>query len=100
MNKTIYYSVWAGKQIGIFTSWEDCEKSVIGFPNNGYKRTDNFNEAVKLLFNGLGNYLKKECPNHLARNKKENSKLKKRSAKEIVCTGSESCPFKDNDVFK
>jgi viroplasmin and RNaseH domain-containing protein len=43
--KKPYYAVYAGRKIGIFTTWEQCDKSVNGYQNNGYHSFRTFGEA-------------------------------------------------------
>lgn len=32
-----YYVVWKGYQVGVFSSWEECKKSISGYPTARYK---------------------------------------------------------------
>lgn len=59
-----YYVVWVGKKTGIFSSWEECKKSVEGFEKAKYKSFDTMKEAQE-AFSIVGyNFLehKKEKP--------------------------------------
>lgn len=40
-----YYGVRKGKITGVFNTWEECKKSVDGFPGAEYKGFVNYNEA-------------------------------------------------------
>jgi ribonuclease HI len=40
-----YYVVWKGRNVGIFTSWPDCEKQVKGFVGAQYKAFGSMAEA-------------------------------------------------------
>ena len=35
--KNNYYTVWSGRQIGVFASWDECRQQVEGFPGAKYK---------------------------------------------------------------
>lgn len=37
MAKNNYYTVWVGRQIGVFNSWDECRLQVEGFPGAKYK---------------------------------------------------------------
>ena len=37
MAKNSYYTVWSGRQIGVFNSWDECRLQVEGFPGAKYK---------------------------------------------------------------
>jgi ribonuclease HI len=43
--KQKYYVVWAGRNIGIFTTWDDCRRSVEGYPDARYKSFESKEEA-------------------------------------------------------
>lgn len=49
MAKKKYYAVARGYKTGIFMSWEECSKSVNGFPNQTYKGFDDREAAMKWL---------------------------------------------------
>ncbi|KAH3667005.1 hypothetical protein WICMUC_005352 [Wickerhamomyces mucosus] len=44
-----FYAVAKGKQIGIFTNWDDCKKNVNGFPGAIYKRFNSGHEAQQFM---------------------------------------------------
>lgn len=44
-----YYAVKNGKQPGIYTTWEECQKQVIGFPNAVFKSFKTEKEAKVYL---------------------------------------------------
>ena len=44
-----YYAVRKGKMTGIFLSWDDCKRQVIGFPGAEYKSFDNEEDAKKYI---------------------------------------------------
>lgn len=37
MAKQKFYVVWSGKQTGLFTSWDECKKQVLGYTGSRYK---------------------------------------------------------------
>lgn len=47
-----FYAVHKGKNIGIFTNWEDCKKSVLGYKNARFKKFDNEEDAKYFSENG------------------------------------------------
>lgn len=44
-----YYAVAEGKTIGVFNSWNDCEKSVLGYKNAIHKKFNTKEEAEKFI---------------------------------------------------
>lgn len=44
-----YYAVRNGKQIGIFTNWEECKKSVEGYPSAEYKSFTSREKALAYM---------------------------------------------------
>jgi ribonuclease HI len=44
-----YYAVAAGRQLGIFESWEECKEQVDGFPGQDYKKFKYWQEADEWL---------------------------------------------------
>ena len=44
-----YYAVAAGRNVGVFTSWDDCKKSVHGFPKASYKKFDTREDAERFI---------------------------------------------------
>ncbi|MDR2929001.1 MAG: ribonuclease H family protein [Cytophagaceae bacterium] len=47
MSKAKYYVVWAGRQTGVFSSWEECKKQTDNFNHPLYKSFTNKQEAEK-----------------------------------------------------
>lgn len=43
--KQKFYVVWTGRETGILNSWEECQKSVIGYKGARYKAFDSYDEA-------------------------------------------------------
>lgn len=44
--KSKYYVVWVGKSPGIYTTWNECEKQVLGFEGAKYKSFITYDEAL------------------------------------------------------
>lgn len=42
---TSFYAVAIGKQIGVYTSWKDCQQNVLHYPNAKFKKFDTQEEA-------------------------------------------------------
>lgn len=51
--KPKFYAVWEGRTKGVFDTWEECQKQVIGFEGAKYKSFESKTEAEKAL---KGNY--------------------------------------------
>lgn len=52
MAKQKYYVVWAGKQAGIYTNWNDCQQQVNGFTDAKYKAFASHEEAEQAYAQG------------------------------------------------
>lgn len=52
-----YYAVLKGKNPGIYTSWDDCKKQVIGFKDARYKGFENEEDAKTFMENSSNEYL-------------------------------------------
>ena len=37
MSKNNFYTVWKGRKIGVFSSWDDCKEQILGFEGAQYK---------------------------------------------------------------
>ena len=48
--KQKYYTVWSGKQLGVYDSWEECEQQVKGVDGAKYKSFATREEAEKALW--------------------------------------------------
>lgn len=44
-----YYAVKVGARTGVFTSWEECQKVVDGFPNAKFKKFRSLEEAERFI---------------------------------------------------
>lgn len=54
MAKKFYYAVKEGRNIGIFNTWDECKKQVIGFKGAKYKKFETVREAEEFI-SGSGN---------------------------------------------
>ena len=52
MAKNSYYTVWSGRQIGVFASWDECRLQVEGFPGAKYKGFPTRESAESAFKNG------------------------------------------------
>lgn len=57
-----FYVVWKGRQTGIFNTWDDCKRSIEGFPGAQYKSFPGRTEAEQAFSHGPPRYsgLRKE----------------------------------------
>lgn len=85
MGKQKYYVVWVGKQTGVFTSWEDCKKQVIGVKGAKYKSFTSREEAEGAFKKGASSSPKQNA-------KKEPSGdftyIKKSLSVDAACSGN------------
>jgi ribonuclease HI len=49
MKKKKFYVVWKGKKKGVFTSWDECKKSIDGFKGAEYKSFPDLTAATKAV---------------------------------------------------
>lgn len=91
-----YYAVHKGREIGIFSTWKDCEKQVKRFPNAKYKKFKNKKEAEEFVKNGPLNN-KKEAEISVE-SVKETSNLTKLQ-KSITIYTDGSCVRRNNKYF-
>ena len=59
MAKNSYYTVWTGRQIGVFNSWDECRLQVEGFPGAKYKGFPT-REAAESAFKSEPDFTKSE----------------------------------------
>lgn len=59
--KQKYYTVWVGKQLGVYNSWEECEEQVKGAEGAKYKSFDSREEAEKALWEDPSKYIVREA---------------------------------------
>lgn len=50
-----YYAVKVGREVGIFNTWDDCKKQVIGYPDARYKKFSSVEEAKGFINNTPNN---------------------------------------------
>lgn len=55
--KAKYYVVWSGRQTGVFSSWEECERQVKGVEGARYKGFDTADAARQAFDDGADAYL-------------------------------------------
>lgn len=44
-----YYAVRVGREVGIFSSWDECKQQVIGYPDARYKKFSSEKEALDFI---------------------------------------------------
>ena len=71
--KNKYFTVWDGREPGIYSSWEDCKRQVHGYPTAKYKGFATEAEAREAFLSPYWNYVGKE--------KKEKAADPKKAAK-------------------
>lgn len=59
MAKQKYYVVWNGAEDGVYTSWDACQKAVIGFSGAKYKAFKTEEEAEEAFEMGYEAYMEK-----------------------------------------
>ncbi len=58
--KQKYYTVWEGRETGVFDDWETCKQQVQGYEQAKYKAFSSKEEALKALGESYWNYVNKE----------------------------------------
>src|SRR5262245_45179920 len=58
--KNNYYVVWQGVKPGIYKSWGDCQKQIMGFPGAKYKGFKRYENALEAFNNGPDEYWGKD----------------------------------------
>jgi len=56
-----FYVVWEGHNPGIYTTWDECKKQVVGYPNAKYKSYPSMTEAEFAFHEGYYEAKKKEA---------------------------------------
>jgi ribonuclease HI len=51
-----FYAVAKGRHVGVFSTWEQCNNSVIGFPGSAYKKFKSFAEAEAFTINASSSF--------------------------------------------
>lgn len=62
--KQKYYTVWNGRNTGVFTSWEECEKQVLGFEGAQFKSFPTKEEAEQAFEQSAVEYIVKTNNRH------------------------------------
>jgi len=57
-----FYVVWKGKKPGVYSTWGECQKQVVGFEGAKYMSFPNQEQAATALRKGMGSYLGKKKP--------------------------------------
>lgn len=73
--KKKYYTVWKGKHVGVFETWDDCKAQIKDFEGAQYKSFETFEAAKKAL---KGNY-----KDYIGKSKKFTSSLSQEQLKKI-----------------
>ena len=60
--KAKYYVVWNGKEPGVYTTWEECQKQVVGIPEALYKSFPSEAEAQKAFAGCPSDYFQASHP--------------------------------------
>ncbi|HRG39863.1 MAG TPA: ribonuclease H family protein [Saprospiraceae bacterium] len=60
--KQKYYVIWEGKVPGIYTSWEECQVQIAGFPSPKFKSFDSRVEAEFAFARNYTQFIKKSSP--------------------------------------
>jgi ribonuclease HI len=60
MAKQKFYVVWQGRTPGIFETWDECKRSVEGYPDPKYKSFESYDEAVKAQNSKSSLYIKRK----------------------------------------
>jgi ribonuclease HI len=60
MAKKKYYTVWEGGKVGVFESWDECQKSIKGYPNAKYKSFPTRQAAEAALKGNYSDYITKQ----------------------------------------
>jgi len=54
-----YYVVWKGHQPGVYDSWKDCQKQILGFPGAKYKSFKTEKEATDAFVDSFSDHVAK-----------------------------------------
>ena len=71
---TSFYAVALGKQIGVYTSWDDCKKNVLHYPNAKYKKCKTQTEAEQYIQQHTSRILTREPKQNKNQNTKHEGK--------------------------
>lgn len=73
--KTKYYTVWSGREMGVFSSWEDCKKQVEGFEGAQYKSFPTEEEAKEAFLYDYWEFVRKQTKPGVRKKGKRDSML-------------------------
>ena len=48
----MYYTVYKGTNPGIYTTWDECKKNVLGFKGALFKKFEQYSDAQEYLLKG------------------------------------------------
>lgn len=68
--KNNFYVVWQGKNLGIYSSWEECRKNVEGFAGAQYKGFETKEEAEIALQQNYSDYVQSRPKSGILKKKK------------------------------
>lgn len=57
MSKSNFYTVWVGRNPGVYSSWDECKEQVTGFENAVYKAFPTYKAAQKAFEDDSENYI-------------------------------------------
>ncbi len=89
--KRKFYTVWEGKEVGVFSTWKECEKSVKGYNGAKYKSFSTKEMADEAFLNDWKKYVgstikeKKNIPTELP---KDANFIKESIAVDAACSGN------------
>ena len=63
--KKKYYTVWEGREPGVYSTWKECEKQVKGFEGAKFKSFESLKEANEAFLSNPGVFLKKKEANRI-----------------------------------
>jgi hypothetical protein len=65
MDRNTFYAVAVGKNPGIYTNWQDCQKQVVGYPGAKYKKFTSKEKGIEYIKNNDLPKLSSENDQHL-----------------------------------
>ena len=68
--KNNFYTVWKGRQCGVFSSWEKCKEQVFGYEGAMYKGFSTKIEAENALKKSYWAFVEKKSPKKIDKNVK------------------------------
>ncbi len=89
--KKKYYTVWAGNEVGVFSTWKECEQSVKGYNGSKYKSFPTKELALKAFEEDWKNHIGTEMKQkiNIPKELPNNSNIIKESiAVDAACSGN------------